>query len=180
MEQLKSNIFFLLPPLGLKTVCRLLLAMLMSVLAVFLLCVNHRLINSPSLKSHPVIINSTTTSLFIDEQQGKFSKVILGITVNGKPDTVSDVFNMSSKVNILFRNHDSNLTPNLGFHTLDTTLKVGTHKGVTSYTHHSYHDKVDGIEVINGCIYSFLVIYILWHISILIITFVFFTLDILF
>ena len=56
------------------------------------------------------------------------------------------------------------------------TLRVVS-KGVTSYTHHSYHDKANGIELINGCIYSFLVIYILWHISILIITFAFFTLN---
>ena len=79
--------------------CKLVLVILVSVnplIAVLLLCLNQRLIKSPSLKSHPVIFNSTTTSLFIDEQQGKFSKVTLGITVNGKPGTVSDVFNMSS------------------------------------------------------------------------------------
>ena len=155
---------------------KLVLVMLVSVIAVFLLCVNKKLNKSPSLNSHPVTFNSTTTSLFIDEQHGKFSKVTLGITVNGKPDTVSDVFNISSRVNILFGNHDSNMTPNLG-HTLGTTLKVGTHKGVTSYTHHSHSDKVDSIELINGCIYSFLVLFILWHISILILTFVFVSLD---
>ena len=39
--------------------------------------------------------------------------------MNENPDAASDVFDMSSKVNILFRNHDSNITPNLSFHTLD-------------------------------------------------------------
>ena len=76
--------------------CRLVLIMLVSVIAVHFQCVSHRLIRSPSLKSHPGTLNGKTT-LLTDEQHLKFSKVTLESTLNGKPYTVIDLSNVSTR-----------------------------------------------------------------------------------
>ena len=117
------------------------------------------------------------TTLFTHEQHLKFSKVTLRSTVNGKPYTVIDVSNVSSGVHAQLPSCNSSIVPKFGFHTSDAILKKVTHTCVFSYAHYTYSDKADVIELINGCIYSVLVLFILWHISILILTFVFFSLD---
>ena len=156
--------------------CRLVLIMLVSVIAVYFQCVSHTLIRSPSLKSHPGTLDGMTT-LFTHEQHVKFSKVTLRSTVNGKPHTVIDVSNVSSGVHAQLPSCNSSIVPKFGFHTSDAILKKVTYTGVISYAHYTYSDKADVIELINGCIYCVLVLFILWHISILILTFVFFSLD---
>ena len=115
------------------------------------------------------------TTLFTHEQHLKFSKVTMRSTVNGKPYTVIDVFNVSSGLHAQLPSCNSSIVPKFGFHTSDVILKKVTYTGVISYAHYTYSDKADVIELINESIYSVLVLFILWLISILILIFVFFS-----